>query len=141
MNMNETIESIEKDFWEKPTQDVSGVVKSCYLLRTKKLKDLDENDLRIALGQNIGLNIVVPLSIDVLKDNPFTEALYYEGDLLNNLLKIDVGFWSNNIDLMQEVKNILIDAKNEIKSLETTDEIREEIKKSIVLFESLQLKQ
>lgn len=92
---SKTLESLEKKKWQLSAFD-SFLVKRAHELRKKVLSDFTVEDLRLMIGQQIGLYYLVPLAIEVLTVNPFAEGDFYEGDLLQNLLKIDAGFWNNN---------------------------------------------
>ena len=79
---SKTVENLENDFWGEPMDD-SHLVLTCHRLRKKPLGDFETEDLRIMIGQNIGLKYFIPLAIDTLLDNVLAEGNLYEGDLLN----------------------------------------------------------
>jgi len=53
-------------------------------------------DLRLLLGQQIGLEYLVPKALELVADQPMREADLYPGDLLSVLLRIDKAFWSDH---------------------------------------------
>ena len=89
---NKSLETLEKDFWNEPVYS-SHVVTTCHALRKKKLKEIDIEDLRILIGQNIGLNFLIPISIEKLKLNILVEGDFYEGDLLQIILTSEINYW------------------------------------------------
>ncbi|WP_170885617.1 contact-dependent growth inhibition system immunity protein [Bacillus alkalicellulosilyticus] len=64
-------------------------MRKCLELRNKKLSDLNAEDLRIMIGQNISLNYLIPIALEVLANNPFAEANLYIGDLLEQVLRVE----------------------------------------------------
>lgn len=48
------------------------------------------------IGQNIGLDYLIPLAIDKLKDNILAEGDFHEGDFLKNVLTCNKKYWLNN---------------------------------------------
>jgi hypothetical protein len=89
---NKSLENLEKDIWNEPEYS-SHLVTTCHKLRKKQLKDFDIEDLRIMVGQNIGLNFLIPLAIEELKQNILAEGDFYAGDLLNSVLTSETIYW------------------------------------------------
>lgn len=52
---NKTLEELENDVWEIPSDFETSLVQNVYSLRKKRLIDFDVNDIRILIFQNIGL--------------------------------------------------------------------------------------
>jgi hypothetical protein len=48
---------------------------------------LTDEDLRLAIGQDVGTGFLLPLAIERLRANPLASGDMYEGDLLNNVLR------------------------------------------------------
>lgn len=80
-----TLEQLEGVVWGKPTFD-SYLVTTCHRLRTKPLDEFSVEDLRIMIGQEIGLPHLVPLAVAVLEREPVAEGDYYPGDLLASVI-------------------------------------------------------
>jgi hypothetical protein len=134
-NKNATIESLENDYWVSPSIFPTELVKKVFLLRKKNLSDLDSNDLRILISQNVGLKYVVSIAIKKLEENILEEAFYYPGDLLAALLNIDTNYWKENgieknnlISLLQKSKPSLSE------EFDDDDEVDQEILKTIDKF-------
>ncbi|WP_457618472.1 contact-dependent growth inhibition system immunity protein [Lutibacter sp.] len=89
---NKSLENLEKDIWDEPEYS-SHLVTTCHKLRKKQLKDFDIEDLRIMIGQNIGLKFLIPLAIEKLKQNILAEGDLYEGDLLKSVLTSEPDYW------------------------------------------------
>jgi len=112
-----SLENLEKDYWGEPNYD-SHLVKTCHQLRKKSIKDFEIEDLRIMIGQNIGLKFLIPIALDKLKDNILAEGDYYEGDLLKAVLTCEKVFWSNESELTNELDAIISANKEILKEKE-----------------------
>lgn len=102
-----SLENLEKDIWNEPEYP-SHLVTICDKLRKKQLKDFDIENLRIMIGQNIGLNFLIPLAIEELKQNILAEGDFHEGDLLKNVLTSETDYWEKekeNWSLVCEIFN------------------------------------
>ena len=101
MPVPKTIEQLENDFWPDPDSD-SYVVQTCHQLRKKPLAEFEVEDLRILIGQNIGLTYLIPMALDVLNKNVLAEGHLYPGDLLKAVMTSDTTYWQ------QEPKNLIV---------------------------------
>ena len=103
-----SLENLEKDYWGEPTYD-SHLVKTCHQLRKKQIKDFEIEDLRIMIGQNIGLKFLIPFAFDRLTANIFSEGNNYKGDLLKSVITSEKEFWTTRPDLFEELSKIIRD--------------------------------
>jgi hypothetical protein len=128
-----TIEKLEGDYWGDEASYPSGLVEAIYRLRKKKLGDFTPEDLRIVIGQNQSLPILMPMAIEVLKDNILAEGDFYPGDLLQNVLTVKSFFWIEYPHLLQSLTDVFEENR---KILESTEEISAKEKSRIFeLFE------
>src|SRR5215831_6025809 len=95
----------------------SALVSTCKRLYEKPLKDFTTEDLRIMIGQQIGLEFLVPIALERLAENPFAEGDFYPGDLLMTLLRLPAGYWHKQPDLRWELADIVQDAASTIDTL------------------------
>jgi len=102
----QTIEQLERTVWGEPALH-SHLVTECHRLRKVRLKDFTVEHLRIMLGQNVGVEFLLPIAIDELIKNPLVSGDFYDGDLLSSVLRIEVSFWKSHSDAWQTVKNIV----------------------------------
>jgi hypothetical protein len=131
----QTIEELENDRWQEPPKESSSLIKTCFQLRKKKIKDLSVEDLRVLIGQDIGLIYLIPIAIDVLKENPFVEGNYYEGDLLKSVLTSDKTFWKKNPNYKTLlIKKLELIMYNDLDQLDTTEQIKQELRQSYIEF-------
>ena len=80
-----TLDELEGVVWGEPTYD-SYLVRTCHRLRTKPVDEFTVEDLRIMIGQEIGLPHLVPRAVAVLEREPLAEGDFYPGDLLASVL-------------------------------------------------------
>jgi len=113
-----SLDSLEKNTWPALSSDEgSYLIKTCNSLRKKQLQDFTTEDLRIMIGQEIGLYFLMPLAIETLTDNLFAEGDMYEGDLLKNVLDVDTKFWNDNKHYWQQLNDLIKDRRQEIKEM------------------------
>ena len=108
VNTSLSIEQLENDFWSD-TEFESSLVRKCHELRKRPIGELSVEDLRVLIGQQIGLSYIVPLAMEYLVENPFCEGNFFKGDLLSNVLQIDSAFWAKNRDLYGILVSIMND--------------------------------
>lgn len=121
---SKTIEALEKDYWGEPDYD-SHLVTTCYKLRKKLLKDFDTEDLRIMIGQNIGLLYLITLALEVLDDNILADGDFYKGDLLKAVLTSKPEFWKKDVESWKRMCKIYERDKKLLDEDDTTKTIRE----------------
>lgn len=135
-DLDKNLEQLENSFWGDANDTASRLVKKSHELRKKKLKDFSVEDLRLLIRQNISLEYLIPLAIDILRNNPFAEGDFYEGDLLESVLRSDKNFWRQHLNLRNEVESIFLTNKYQLEhSLDVTDEIKEDLIRSFAEFQ------
>ena len=110
-----TLENLEKNYWDNQSYD-SHLVKRCHELRKIPLDSFTTEDLRIMIGQQIGLNYLIPLALKTLTIDLFAEGDFFEGDLLKNVLSIETQFWNNNKSYWLTLDNLIKDRRSEIEN-------------------------
>lgn len=104
---SKTLQELEERDWGEPSFP-SYLVRTCYALRRKPLQDFTVEDLRIVIGQNIGLNYLIPLAIEHLQHDPLAAGDFYPGDLLAAVLKVEHDFWQSQPHLRRAVQAIVV---------------------------------
>lgn len=84
----------------------SRLVQRCEALYGKPLGELSVEDLRLLIGQNIGLEFLVPLAVERLRENPFVGGDYYPGDLLHSVLNIHPTYWDQHPEQYWDVYEV-----------------------------------
>ena len=95
IDINKSIEELENDYWGEAASD-SYVIKTCHKARQKPLKSLSNEEIRCLIGQKIGLRSLLPIAVDILKNDPLIDVTYFEGDLLLVLLRLEIEDWEFN---------------------------------------------
>lgn len=108
-NCLKSLQELEQQDWGVPTQE-TYLVKRCHALRHLPLKELTTEDLRILIGQEIGLLFLVPLALEVLERDPLIEGDFYPGDLLKLVAEIPKGFWEVHNEMRHSLCKIVFKA-------------------------------
>ena len=90
-----TLEQLDGEVWPEPNATDTRLVRECHRLRRVPVGDLTINDLRELIGQQIGIEWLVPLALGHLDNDPLAGELY-PGDVLNAVLRCDQVYWNEN---------------------------------------------
>jgi contact-dependent growth inhibition (CDI) system CdiI-like immunity protein len=112
-----TLEELESEDWGEPNFG-SHVVTECHRLRRVALCEFTAENLRIMIGQQIGLEYLIPLALERLREDPFAEGDFYRGDLLENVLRADSRFLVGHPDYRRGIAEIVSRAFSSLESLE-----------------------
>ncbi len=137
IDLSQTIEQLENNNWGVPASEMSFLVRRTYELRKKKLIDLEIEDLRLLINQNIALPYILSLALQVLQDNIMAEGDYYEGDLLFAALTVEDNYWLENQEEAVMLKHLYVENSKLIEEFDTTDEIKSKL---MVAFEEFSQK-
>ncbi|MFC0604786.1 contact-dependent growth inhibition system immunity protein [Winogradskyella pulchriflava] len=135
--LSKSLESLEKEFWGDIPKDEGYLVTTCHQLRKKQLKEFNTEDLRIMIGQNIGLRFLIPLALKALNKNILAEGHLYEGDLLKMVLTSDPEYWKIEIDNWTEMCNLFRSRITEIEKEATEYDTGRKILKAYKEFEKI----
>lgn len=102
-----SLEEVEGVSWGAVPADATGLVETVHRLRRKPLETLQPGDLRVLLGQQEGLAVLVPRALALLEGNPLLEGDYYPGDVLVAVLRLPRAYWSANPGQREAVERIL----------------------------------
>jgi hypothetical protein len=108
---NATLEELERDNWGEPSYP-SHLETECHRLRRVQLRSLTPENLRVLIGQNIGLQFLVPLALQHLRANPLAQGDFYPGDLLCAVLRAKPEFWAKDRTSYAETKIIADKARS-----------------------------
>ena len=71
-------------------------------------------DLRVMIGQQFGLPYLIPIALEKLQHDVFADAELYEGDLLENVLRIKSSFWDHQEALWRQLDGLIKNKRQEI---------------------------
>ncbi len=101
-----TLDQLDPPAWGEPDFD-SGLVQTCHRLRRKPIGEFTVEDLRIMIGQKIGLRWLMPLALEALERDPLAEGDFFPGDLLSSALRSPVEFWAEEPGLRSRLSAVL----------------------------------
>ncbi|WP_327333116.1 contact-dependent growth inhibition system immunity protein [Streptomyces anulatus] len=107
LNRDRSLEELERDRWPAPTVDDTRLVTTAHALRRRPIGELTVEDMRLLIGQDIGLPYLLPLAVEVLRENPMAEGHMYEGDLLSAVLTRNPSVWVEFPKLGRELRGIV----------------------------------
>lgn len=110
---HKTLENLEKNEWLHFDSD-SRLIRRTKELRKVPIGTFTTEDLRIMIGQQIGLDYLIPLALETLTTDLFAEGDFFEGDLLKNVLEIRTEFWNNNKNYWLTLNDLIKDRRDEI---------------------------
>lgn len=120
IDVTKSLEELEGFSLGVPDFD-SNLVYRCHDLWSVPLKDMSDEDLRLLIGQQTSLPILVPIAVAALRHDPLAEGDLYPGALLLSVIRADRKFWETNAALSAEVQSIselaLIELEKEDKDL------------------------
>ena len=91
----QTLDELEGVAWGPPAFD-SRLVTRAHRLRRVPIGQYGVEDLRLMIGQEIGLPYLVPLALGHLDSNALVAGDLYPGDLLAALARVSDAFWLRN---------------------------------------------
>lgn len=104
--VNKSLEELENSFWEHNDFN-SYVVQTVQAARKKPLRELTNEEIRVLTGQRVGLKYILPFAVAILKKDPLAEIRFFEGDLLECVLRLSPADWKDNPDELRELETII----------------------------------
>jgi len=101
-----SLQEIEGSDWGEPTFD-SYPVTAVHHLRRKPLNELSVEDLRVMIGQDVGVSFLMDFALKELEKNPLAEGNHYPGDLLAAVLTVKEPFWRDHPEWLQRAKAVV----------------------------------
>ncbi|MGW2256184.1 contact-dependent growth inhibition system immunity protein [Kitasatospora sp. NPDC001660] len=98
-----SLEELERDRWPTPAAGASRLVATVHALRRRPIGELTVEDMRLLIRQDVGLAHLLPLAVEVLRDDPMAEGDMYEGDLLSAVLARSPAVWSQRPELARKL--------------------------------------
>jgi hypothetical protein len=102
-----SLEEIEKDQWGSPPGNATDLIVRVHNLRRKPVNQLTAEEIRLLIGQEVGVATLLPHAIKQLKIDPLIEGDYYPGDLLSAVLRVPSEYWKTNPKAASDVRSIL----------------------------------
>ena len=96
-SLHKSLQELDGKDWGEPNYP-SFLVTECHRLCRVPLRDFTPENLRMLIGQQIGLEYLVPLALEELSRDPWVSGDFYEGDLLQQVLRLPDTFWQAHPD-------------------------------------------
>src|SRR5262245_9738901 len=102
-----SLDALDPPPWDAAPPDATYLVRRCHDLRRRPIDAFDIEDLRLMVGQAVGLQHLVPIALNRLEGNPLAEGDFFPGDLLLSVLRIEPSFWSAHAPLASKLNRVL----------------------------------
>ena len=86
--------------------------------RKKPLCELNNEDLRLLIGQQMNLDLLLPIALEKLIENPLGSGDLYIGDLFCSVLKVEKEYWESHKELKNELDEVIRAYEETEKTLE-----------------------
>ncbi|WP_371552862.1 contact-dependent growth inhibition system immunity protein [Streptomyces sp. NBC_00554] len=107
MNRDRSLEELERGRWPAPPTGATRLVMTAHALRRRPIGELAVEDMRLLIGQDVGLQYLLPMALEVLRDNPMAEGYMYAGDLLSAVITRNPSVWGESAELRHELRMIV----------------------------------
>ncbi|MFC9845361.1 contact-dependent growth inhibition system immunity protein [Streptomyces sp. NPDC060223] len=107
LDRDRSLEELERACWPAPSADDTRLITTAHALRRRPIGALAVEDMRLLIGQDTGLPYLLPLAVEVLRENPMAEGHMYEGDLLSAVLTRNPSVWADFPGLGRELRAIV----------------------------------
>ncbi|MDR7219973.1 contact-dependent growth inhibition system immunity protein [Aminobacter aminovorans] len=105
------------------------LVERCEIALDTRLRDFSKEQIRLLIGQEIGLEYLVPKALAILTEDPMIGVTHYPGDLLSACLRVNKDFWALEPrlrhQLLAQVENLDLSGDDEDVAAE---ELQEEMR-------------
>lgn len=119
-----SLENLEKTNFGTVPSDESSIVQRLWKLRKIPINEFQVDDIRFMIIQGIGLKYLLIEAIDLLNENILTEGNYYEGDLLNAVLKLNKEQWGQLREYWHKVDLLINDQLDYLRTIRPELEIQ-----------------
>ncbi|WP_037357906.1 contact-dependent growth inhibition system immunity protein [Amycolatopsis orientalis] len=114
-----SLQQIENSDWGDPPADTTRLIRTVHRLRRKPLGLLTAEDVRLLLGQHVGVPFLVPRALAMLEEDPLCEGDFYPGDLLASTLRVPLSHWRTNPDHLDRLERVLASIDPDAEDFDT----------------------
>ncbi|MFF2964458.1 contact-dependent growth inhibition system immunity protein [Streptomyces sp. NPDC057963] len=107
MNRDRSLEELDRDRWPAPPADATRLVAAAHALRRQPIGELTVEDMRLLIRQDVGLLHLLPIALELLREDPVAEGDLYPGDLLSAVLTRNPAVWNESSELRHELRVIV----------------------------------
>ncbi|MEU9194463.1 contact-dependent growth inhibition system immunity protein [Streptomyces hundungensis] len=106
-DLDRSLEELERDCWPAPPAEATRLAATVHKLRRRPIRELTVEHLRLLIRQDVGLAHLLPLALEVLRDDPMAEGDLFGGDLLSAVLATNPAVWEQWPSLGRELTRIV----------------------------------
>lgn len=125
-----SVEQIEDDDWGDPPVDSTYLIRTIHEVRRKPIGLFTAEDLRIMLGQQVGVEILAPRALSRLEQNPLLEGDFYPGDVLVSVIRLPESYWRAHPGELVRILRVI----KALRELDDPDAQDEDLEKDIEEF-------
>lgn len=115
--LERSLSELEGHFSVHCVEAECGLAARCAVAAQKKLRNLNAEDLRLLIGQKIGLEHLVPLALNLLEKDLLCAGALYRGDLLHSVLSVPKSYWQEFPDCHYRLVDVCADIDGLIETL------------------------
>jgi hypothetical protein len=134
---DQTLDELEGVEWGPPPYG-SSLVTNVHRLRRVPLKQYCLEDLRLMIGQQVGIEYLVPRALDHVEAHPLASGDHYPGDLLASVVNLPDAFWSTHPQLIPRAIRAIDGALARVHKVDTVDELPDELRAARTRLAALQ---
>jgi hypothetical protein len=113
-----TLSELEGLSLQEPSETDTALVRACLALMRVPLGQMTTENLRMLIGQEIGLKYLVPIALRKLALDPFADGDFYAGDLLKVVVGVSPAFWIVEPTLRRALDDVISRLKERVLFLE-----------------------
>jgi hypothetical protein len=127
-DFTKSIEQLENVFLSDYDFETS-LVANVHAYRKVPIEDLSAEQIRLLIGQNIGLEFLIPKAMEFLTADILTDATFYEGDLLVAVISCNADYWNTHPTCKEQIYRLIKNRRPEIENRNDDNSLRQVLKK------------
>jgi CDI immunity proteins len=106
-----SLEQVEGQSWGDAPPDSTKLMTTVYSLRRRPIGELTAEDYRVLIAQKVGLEVLVPRTLHLLRRDRLLEGEYHPGDVLSAVLRVPAAYWARHPDQRALLEAVLADVE------------------------------
>ncbi|MFJ9723445.1 contact-dependent growth inhibition system immunity protein [Streptomyces sp. NPDC101209] len=109
VDRTKSLEQLDGERWGDPPADSTSLVRTVHKWRRRPVGTLAPHELARLIGQNVGLTWLLPLSVEILREEAAEQAEggFVDGDLLYAVVTRNPEVWAADPELARELRRTL----------------------------------
>jgi hypothetical protein len=100
LDQSKTLQDLENSDLGDPDTGETPLIRKCLALYRKPLGAFTIENLRLAIGQQMGLRYLIPMAMIHLRQDPLSQGDFYPGDLLWSVLRVPEEEWLESDEML-----------------------------------------